>query len=95
MNASPQFDNHKPHLVIVTNSIVAGSGVANAVRGQSQALCQYFDITIITAEGELDINSVSIYKVERPKLLWLRRFGHALREYGFCRRVARAISANI
>ena len=82
----------RPRLAIVVNSVVPGSGVANVARAQAIGLTQYFDIELLCANGSIEHPQINITHVKHLELYWLRRFGHVVREFMFCRRLSKALA---
>jgi len=82
-----------PHIAIVVNSIEPGSGVSNVAVAQAKALSQYFSISLLCAKGTLNYPNIKVFRVTEPKLLWLRRFGHVVREFILCRRFSKKLKA--
>jgi len=83
----------RPHIAIVVNSIEPGGGVSNVALAQAKALSEYFSISLLCAHGSLEHKDIEIHEVAEPKLFWMRRFGHAIREYLLCRRFSSALCA--
>lgn len=79
------------HIAIVVNSIEPGGGVSNVALAQAKALSQYFSISILCAYGALSHTGINVHRVIEPRLNWLRRFGHVVREYVLCRRFSSAL----
>lgn len=82
-----------PHIAIVVNSIEPGGGVSNVALAQAKALSQYYSVSLLCAHGSLSHENIELHTIAEPKLNWLRRFGHVVREYILCRRFASALCA--
>jgi len=82
-----------PHIAIVVNSIEPGGGVSNVALAQAKALSQYFSVSLLCAHGSVNHKGIEVHRVAEPKIIWLRRFGHVVREYLLCRRFSSALCA--
>jgi len=80
-----------PHIAIVVNSVELGGGVSNVAIAQAKALSKYFSITLLCAKGTLNYPNIKVDSVTEPELLWLRRFGHVVREFILCRRFSKKL----